>query len=107
MRPGMDGRAGTRTRKAVAAMEASMAASVPNPVRIGGVTLGKGRPLTLIAGPCVMEPGDMTFRIARRLVSICQSLRVPLIFKASFDKANRSSVSSYRGPGLVEGMKVF
>src|SRR5262249_61695645 len=49
----------------------------------------------------------MTSRRARRLVSICQSLGVPLVFKASFDKANRTSVSSYRGPGLEEGMKVF
>jgi 2-dehydro-3-deoxyphosphooctonate aldolase (KDO 8-P synthase) len=54
-----------------------------------------------------MEPGDMTFRIARRLVAICQSMGVPLVFKASFDKANRTSVSSYRGPGLAEGMKIF
>src|SRR4051794_11931712 len=84
-----------------------MAESIPNPVSIGRVTIGKGMPLTLIAGPCVMEPGDMTFRIARRLVSICQSLEVPLIFKASFDKANRTSVSSFRGPGLAEGMRVF
>src|SRR5262249_9905661 len=49
----------------------------------------------------------MTSRRARRLVSICQSLGVPLVFKASFDKANRTSVSSYRGPGLEQGMKVF
>lgn len=91
----------------VAAKEANMSRSVPNPVPIGGVTIGKGKPLALIAGPCVMEPGDMTLRIAARLLSICQSLKVPLIFKASFDKANRTSGSSFRGPGLVEGMKVF
>jgi 2-dehydro-3-deoxyphosphooctonate aldolase (KDO 8-P synthase) len=84
-----------------------MAESIPNPVTIGPVTIGKGRPLALIAGPCVMEPGDMTFRIARRLVSICESLKIPLIFKASYDKANRTSVTSYRGPGLDEGMKIF
>jgi 2-dehydro-3-deoxyphosphooctonate aldolase (KDO 8-P synthase) len=94
-------------RVAIEAEEASMAGSVPNPVEIGRVTIGKGRPLALIAGPCVMEPGDMTFRIARRLVAICQSVGVPLIFKASFDKANRTSVTSYRGPGLAEGMKTF
>ena len=80
---------------------------VPNPVRVGGVEIGRGRPLALIAGPCVMEPDDMTWRIAGRLVEICGRLEIPLIFKASFDKANRTSRSSYRGPGLVEGLKVF
>jgi 2-dehydro-3-deoxyphosphooctonate aldolase (KDO 8-P synthase) len=79
----------------------------PNPVTIGPVQIGTNRPLALIAGPCVMEPGDITARIARRLVEICTALGVPLIFKASFDKANRTSGSSYRGPGLVEGMKIF
>jgi 2-dehydro-3-deoxyphosphooctonate aldolase (KDO 8-P synthase) len=54
-----------------------------------------------------MEPGDMTRRIAGRLVEICDRLSLPLIFKASFDKANRTSVNSYRGPGLREGMKIF
>ena len=81
--------------------------SPPNPVTVGNVQIGRNRPLALIAGPCVMEPGEMTLRIARRLVEICGALGVPLIFKASFDKANRTSGSSFRGPGLVEGMKVF
>jgi len=54
-----------------------------------------------------MEPGEMTIRIARRLLAICGELEIPLIFKASFDKANRTSGSSYRGPGLVEGLKTF
>jgi 2-dehydro-3-deoxyphosphooctonate aldolase (KDO 8-P synthase) len=54
-----------------------------------------------------MEPGEMTLRIARRLAEICGELGVPLVFKASFDKANRTSGSSYRGPGLLEGMNVF
>jgi 2-dehydro-3-deoxyphosphooctonate aldolase (KDO 8-P synthase) len=80
---------------------------VPNPVTVGPVTIGRGRPLALICGPCVMEPGDMTRSIAGRLVAICESLGVPLIFKASFDKANRTSKSSYRGPGLEEGMRIF
>ncbi|MFO0893218.1 MAG: 3-deoxy-8-phosphooctulonate synthase [Isosphaeraceae bacterium] len=84
-----------------------MVDSVPNPVAVGPVKIGKGQRLTLIAGPCVMEPGDMTLRIARRLVEICAALEVPLIFKASYDKANRTSVSSYRGPGLAEGMRTF
>ena len=79
----------------------------PNPVTVGNVRIGKNCPLSLIAGPCVMEPGDMTLRIAHRLREICGKLGVPLIFKASFDKANRTSGASFRGPGLVEGMKIF
>src|SRR4051812_9178507 len=79
----------------------------PNPVKVGPVTIGRGRSLVLIAGPCVMEPNDLTLTIADRLVEICGKLGVPLIFKASFDKANRTSKSSYRGIGLDEGMKVF
>ncbi len=78
-----------------------------NPVTIGNVQIGRTQPLALIAGPCVMEPGDMTLHIARRLLEICGTLGVPLIFKASFDKANRTSGASYRGPGLVAGMKIF
>jgi 2-dehydro-3-deoxyphosphooctonate aldolase (KDO 8-P synthase) len=78
-----------------------------NPVPVGPVAIGRGRPLALICGPCVMEPNDLTLVIARRLVEICRPLGVPLIFKASFDKANRTSKSSYRGPGLREGLKVF
>jgi 2-dehydro-3-deoxyphosphooctonate aldolase (KDO 8-P synthase) len=54
-----------------------------------------------------MEPNDLTLKIARRLVEVCTTLRVPLIFKASFDKANRTSKSSYRGPGLEAGLRVF
>ena len=78
-----------------------------NPVAIGSVRIGKGCPLALIAGPCVMEPGDMTLRIARELAELSRALAIPLIFKASFDKANRTSGSSFRGPGLAEGMKIF
>jgi 2-dehydro-3-deoxyphosphooctonate aldolase (KDO 8-P synthase) len=80
---------------------------IMNPVTIGPVQIGKGRPLALIAGPCVMEPGNMTERIASRLVKVCAGLSVPLIFKASFDKANRTSGSSFRGPGLDAGMEIF
>lgn len=82
-------------------------AQIPNPVKVGPVTIGRGRPLALIAGPCVMEPNDLTLVVARRLVEICGRLHVPLIFKASFDKANRTSKSSFRGPGMEEGLKVF
>ena len=80
---------------------------VPNPVTIGPVRIGRGLPLALICGPCVMEPNDLTRVIAGRLVEICGRLGVPLVFKASFDKANRTSKSSFRGPGMAEGLKVF
>ncbi len=80
---------------------------VPNPVTVGPVRIGRNRPLALIAGPCVMEPNDLTLVIARRLREITDRLAIPLIFKASFDKANRTSKSSYRGPGLEGGLKVF
>jgi 2-dehydro-3-deoxyphosphooctonate aldolase (KDO 8-P synthase) len=78
-----------------------------NPVSVGPVAIGQGRPLALICGPCVMEPNDLTLTIARRLREICGALGVPLVFKASFDKANRTSKKSYRGPGMQEGLKVF
>jgi len=81
--------------------------SVPNPVIVGPVTIGRGRPLALICGPCVMEPDDLTRTIAGSLVEICGKLGVPLIFKASFDKANRTSKASYRGIGLEQGLRVF
>ena len=71
----------------------------PNPVTIGPVRIGRGLPLALICGPCVMEPNDLTRVIAGRLVEICGRLGVPLVFKASFDKANRTSKSSYREIG--------
>ena len=66
----------------------------PRVVKVGSVNVGSGHGLALIAGPCVMEPGGMTEFLARELLAICQSLGVPLIFKASFDKANRTSKSS-------------
>ncbi len=80
---------------------------VPNPVTIGPVSIGRARPLALICGPCVMEPDDLAPRIALRLVEICGEMGVPLVFKASFDKANRTSKSSFRGPGMEQGLRVF
>ncbi|RLT07911.1 MAG: 3-deoxy-8-phosphooctulonate synthase [Planctomycetota bacterium] len=76
-------------------------------VSVGNVRVGTGQPLALIAGPCVMEPGGMTEFLARELLQITQKLGVPLIFKASFDKANRTSKSSFRGPGIEGGLEVF
>lgn len=82
-------------------------ANSPRVVKVGSVNVGSGHGLALIAGPCVMEPGGMTEFLARELLAICQSLGVPLIFKASFDKANRTSKSSFRGPGIEAGLDVF
>ncbi|MCX6564306.1 MAG: 3-deoxy-8-phosphooctulonate synthase [Candidatus Aminicenantes bacterium] len=72
-----------------------------------GVRIGRPGTFFLIAGPCVIESRDRTFRLARRLKSICAKLDVPFIFKASFDKANRSSIRSYRGPGLDRGLEIL
>ena len=74
---------------------------------IGGVKLGGGRPLGLIAGPCVIENEAATLRHAERLLTICNGLGMPLIFKASYDKANRTSVRAFRGPGLEEGLRIL
>lgn len=79
----------------------------PSPVRIGDLRCGAGQPLVWIAGPCVIETHDLTLMIAERLAALAQRLRVPLVFKASFDKANRSSGKSFRGPGLEEGLRTL
>ena len=81
---------------------------VRDPARVvvaDGVVFGEG--LVLIAGPCVIESRDGTLRIAAALAQLCDRLSVPLVFKASFDKANRTSLSSYRGPGLQAGLEVL
>ncbi|MCL5279582.1 MAG: 3-deoxy-8-phosphooctulonate synthase [Planctomycetes bacterium] len=75
--------------------------------KIGNVVVGLDASLFLMAGPCVIESEDLCLQIAERLVEISQSTRVGIIFKASFDKANRSSISSFRGPGLAQGMKIL
>lgn len=77
------------------------------PVKIGDLEVGPGQPLLWIAGPCVIESHDLTMRIAETLRRIADRLHLSLIFKASFDKANRSSNKSFRGPGLVEGLKTL
>ena len=78
-----------------------------NPVAIGPYVCGRGQPLLIIAGPCVIEDRAGTLAIARRLRQIADELGVSLIFKASFDKANRTSVDSYRGPGMAGGLAVL
>lgn len=78
-----------------------------HPVRIGGVTVGGGSPLALIAGPCVIESPERTLAIGREVRRITERLGMPYIFKASFDKANRSSYHSFRGPGLEAGLRIL
>jgi 2-dehydro-3-deoxyphosphooctonate aldolase (KDO 8-P synthase) len=87
-----------------------MRSEVPRtPIRfsIGDISLATGAPLFLIAGPCVIESEAHAMSMAERLAKIARGLKVPLIFKASYDKANRSSVSSFRGPGLEEGLRIL
>src|SRR5205085_6133189 len=76
-------------------------------VPIGQLKCGPGHPLLWIAGPCVIESHDLTLWIAERLRELSDKLKLPLIFKASFDKANRSSSKSFRGPGLQEGLRTL
>ena len=77
------------------------------PISIGELKIGQGTPLVLIAGPCVVEDYDTTREIAAYLKGATEKLEMPLIFKASFDKANRTSVTAFRGPGLEEGLRVL
>jgi 2-dehydro-3-deoxyphosphooctonate aldolase (KDO 8-P synthase) len=76
-------------------------------VNIGGVKVGGRQPLALIAGPCVIESRAGCLELARRLVAWSRKNRIPLIFKASYDKANRSSHESFRGPGLDAGLAIL
>jgi 2-dehydro-3-deoxyphosphooctonate aldolase (KDO 8-P synthase) len=76
-------------------------------VRVGDVVFGGGRPLVLIAGPCVIETLEHTLRTAEALQGIAARLGIGLVFKASFDKANRTSVSAFRGPGLDAGLAIL
>jgi 2-dehydro-3-deoxyphosphooctonate aldolase (KDO 8-P synthase) len=77
------------------------------PVQAGGVTLGGGAPLALIAGPCVIESDAHALKLAEAVAGIATRHRVPLIFKASYDKANRTSGRSFRGPGLDAGLRAL
>ena len=77
------------------------------PVQAGPVRFGSGQPLAFILGPCVIESEAHAVELAVRLVEIGAQVGVPIVFKASFDKANRTSLSSFRGPGLTEGLRVL
>ncbi len=76
-------------------------------VQVDSIKCGGDNPLVLMAGPCVIEDAARALRIGERTKEIAQSLGIPYIFKASFDKANRSSAQSFRGPGLTEGLKIL
>ena len=76
-------------------------------MQLAGHEVGPDRPLFLIAGPCVIESPELTQEIAGRLKEITARLRVPFVFKASYDKANRSSSASFRGPGIEAGLRVL
>ena len=78
-----------------------------HPVTIGSVTIGGGHPLVLIGGPCVIESEAHALELGGSIAAIARRRGVPYVFKASFDKANRTSVHSYRGPGLGPGLKVL
>jgi len=77
------------------------------PVQIGDIAIGGGSPMALVAGPCVIESESHARSMAGALAEITRRLSVPFIFKASFDKANRTSGKSFRGPGLAEGLRVL
>jgi 2-dehydro-3-deoxyphosphooctonate aldolase (KDO 8-P synthase) len=78
-----------------------------NTITIGDIQIGQGSPLALISGPCVVEDFQTTFDIAKNLKDITKELDIPFIFKASYDKANRTSLDSFRGPGLTEGLQIL
>ncbi|MFH0940622.1 MAG: 3-deoxy-8-phosphooctulonate synthase [Candidatus Omnitrophota bacterium] len=76
-------------------------------VKIGEIRIGSGRPLVLIAGPCVIESEKSILRHAEKLKKLTSLMGVPLIFKSSYDKANRTAISSFRGPGLKKGLQIL
>jgi 2-dehydro-3-deoxyphosphooctonate aldolase (KDO 8-P synthase) len=76
-------------------------------IRLNTLTIGNDLPFTLIGGMNVLESRDLAMQVAEAYVSVTQKLGIPYVFKASFDKANRSSIHSYRGPGMEEGLRIF
>src|SRR5215831_12554603 len=79
--------------------------SSPNQFDLNGLPIGSG--FFLIAGPCVIESEGHAFKMAETIGEVARNLRLPWIFKASYDKANRTSLKSFRGPGLTEGLRVL
>ena len=70
-------------------------------------TVGNREPLFLIAGPCVVESESLVMHVAEAMKKLTSRLGIPYVFKASYDKANRTSASSYRGPGIAEGLRIL
>jgi 2-dehydro-3-deoxyphosphooctonate aldolase (KDO 8-P synthase) len=80
---------------------------VTREIHIANTKLGGASPIFIIAGPCVIESEDIIFSTAKKLKDICTTIGLPLLFKSSFDKANRTSLSSFRGPGLEKGLEIL
>ncbi len=78
-----------------------------NYINVGELKLGGKGPLFIIAGPCVIEDKDITFKVAEFLQGLSAKIKIPIIFKSSFDKANRTSLNSFRGPGLDKGLEML
>src|SRR3989338_8249829 len=76
-------------------------------VKLKNIIWGDGENLPLIAGPCVIESRDLVFKTAEKLKTICEKLKIPFIFKSSYDKANRTSIESFRGHGIEEGLEIL
>ena len=76
-------------------------------IKVGALEVANDKPFVLFGGMNVLESRDMAMRVAEHYVTVCQKLGIPYVFKASFDKANRSSVHSYRGPGMEAGLRIF
>jgi len=78
-----------------------------NPIQLGKIACGPGHPLLFIAGPCVIESPELINEVSGRLAELAVKLDVPIVFKSSFDKANRTSYHSFRGPGLELGLRIL
>lgn len=76
-------------------------------IKVGGIEIANDKPFVLFGGINVLESRDLAMQACEEYVRVTEKLGIPYVFKASFDKANRSSVTSFRGPGLEEGMKIF
>lgn len=79
----------------------------PKRIRVGGFEIGAGKPLALIAGPCVIEGKESALRHASYLKEVAERVGVPFVYKSSYDKANRTSLRSYRGPGIEKGLEIL
>jgi 2-dehydro-3-deoxyphosphooctonate aldolase (KDO 8-P synthase) len=101
------GRSASSTTSSAADGHRAPPAAATRIVRVGPVNIGGGRPLALLAGPCAIEDEAHALRAAEALVRIAGDAGVPFVYKSSYDKANRSSARSYRGPGLPEGLRIL